>query len=474
MQLFSSAAWAWDYSREWIKGFWAQETGTMSVATMIMLIPLLTIGGAGVDFMRFEHQRSTIQACLDNAVLAAANAAQRGTVQEIQERAMQWARAGGCEEVVSATPVVSLAAGGRSVAMEAEAELNTFFLKFAGINDLDVNVASAATNAATVVEISLILDISASMRKNKKIDNLRAAAQNFATLVLEETDGANVSLNVVPYAGHVNPGRTMFGYLQGQPLAADPSVFPDVTSCIEVGPGTPGAAADFQTTGLPGMGRPEVPIFTGLTQSRATSNGSWCPHDDMSIRYAQTEAGNANTAGTLNNWLANLRTFDGTGTQFGVKYGLALLDPSSQPAFEALKAAGAAPDGAETLPNDWTDEGVHKVMVVMTDGKITRQVRPNNPLNPENLRRRLRGDEGFTMTRQNENVASFNALCELAKSEGHNVTIYTIAFEAPSDAQNEMARCASTPQHFFNSNGVGIVDDFEAIANNLSQLRLTQ
>ena len=63
-------------------------------------------------------------------------------------------------------------------------------------------------------------------------------------------------------------------------------------------------------------------------------------------------------------------------------------------------------------------------------------------------------------------------ICNLSKNAG--VTIYGIAFEAPTKGQAAISNCASSPAHYFNAQGLQIKTAFRTIASNISQLRLTQ
>jgi hypothetical protein len=195
----------------------------------------------------------------------------------------------------------------------------------------------------------------------------------------------------------------------------------------------------------------------------------WCPEDDTRIQYAQ------NDAAALNGFIDAMRMHDGTGTHYAMKWALALLDPATRPAFAQLNAAGQVPDGFDDRPSDWNAEGWRKVIVLMTDGQITRQVRPSDPLDVTNATVELQNQPGEArtrITRESTNVQSFYDQCDLAKANG--VTVYTIAFEAPSDAQRQMRTCASSPSHYFNVEGLEIADAFDAIARQINQLRLTQ
>ncbi len=62
--------------------------------------------------------------------------------------------------------------------------------------------------------------------------------------------------------------------------------------------------------------------------------------------------------------------------------------------------------------------------------------------------------------------------CSAAKAQG--VIIYGIAFEAPTNGQTQIRNCATSASTYFDAAGIQITNAFAAIANNISQLRLTQ
>lgn len=62
--------------------------------------------------------------------------------------------------------------------------------------------------------------------------------------------------------------------------------------------------------------------------------------------------------------------------------------------------------------------------------------------------------------------------CTSAKANG--VIVYGIAFEAPTNGQKQIRDCSNSAAHYFDAQGIQISTAFAAIANNISQLRLTQ
>lgn len=65
-----------------------------------------------------------------------------------------------------------------------------------------------------------------------------------------------------------------------------------------------------------------------------------------------------------------------------------------------------------------------------------------------------------------------NHICDAAKDQG--VVVFTIGFEAPRNGQRVLSRCASSPSHHFDVNGLDIADAFDSIASSITKLRLIQ
>jgi hypothetical protein len=222
-----------------------------------------------------------------------------------------------------------------------------------------------------------------------------------------------------------------------------------------------------------------------------------------------------NNAQTIKDFVNNIKLHDGTATHIGMKYGLALLNPSSRDEFGLLHTAGVVDEKYKFRPANF-DDNVVKYIVVMSDGQITSQLRPKNAkysdIYDENLNSSGRkavfdrygsvdgdGDinpasnveQGYPSTNtfkdtngtthnENKNVANFKKICDLAKQpvtmpngevKDDRVTVYSISFFAPTDAANDMKSCASSPSHYWKDD---IGTAFNAIARTISELRLTQ
>lgn len=563
-----------------LSGFARDESGVMVIFGLYIFLAMILVAGIGVDVMRFERERANLQNTLDRAVLAAAD-----LDQPLEPRAVvedYFSKAGMTSYLADVRTNQGLSF--REVTAEGGLSMGTHFMRMAGVDTLSVGGLAAARESIPNVEISLVLDISGSMRNNNRMDTLKPAAKNFVSAVLTGAAADTTSINLIPYAGQTNPGPAMFDYLDGRRVgetgedhfpeweqdisnitiwfdtdrngAIDPEVdysakiegYPDsdveafnkddldeyyyyvvdyvlrqnpeldrdtaavgatikggeqtttfynivtgeameapkdywtktdltfqfssfysdvlandYSSCLEL------RSADFADANLPATGADQTPHFMYWDIDATVMDWGWCPEDDTAIQYAQ------NNEQALHSFIDGIRMHDGTGTFYGMKWALALLNPSSQHVFSYLNASGLVPDAFMTRPSAFNQENWAKYVVLMTDGQITEQFRPTDPLDPVNwdteLLNRTSVDR-YQMSTRSTNLARFYSQCDLAKQNG--IVIFTIAFDAPSGASGEMRNCASSPAHFFEVSGTGLGEAFTAIARQINQLRLTQ
>jgi hypothetical protein len=543
-----------------LRAFARDEDGGIIILTLLLLITMLVVGGMAVDFMRFESERAELQSVSDRAVLAAAD-----LNQTLDEKAVvrDFFKAAGFEDRIVGEPFKEFTGNSRTVLVESAVDLNTFYLRLIGIDELNVPARSAAIEGIGKVEISLVLDISGSMRFGGSGDggrfaDMQRAAKSFAAKVLDPSNGGQVSLNIIPYAGSTNPGPEMFAYLDGVRYnnerlfggidedtyempdgtiitEAVADEFPNVSSCLEF------TADDWLTDVMPGPmtevdddtpltesasanGRQQVPHFMNWAIAADVMDWGWCPQDRSAIRYALKDYCVAER------FIDGIRMHDGTGTHYGMKYGLAALAPETQAAFAALSvlttteevnpdyvpsaacvgfdggtgaiddgtgtdtgdASGTDGDGGTTAtttastitraivpvefsnrPAAWNDPETKKIIILMTDGQITDQFRPVNIFHANLLTQHLWGGNKTTLTARSANLTSFYAACNLAKNSDRDIAVYTVAFETYGSGKTEMQNCASKPSMFYPAAGEQLINVFNDIAEQITDLRLS-
>ena len=480
-------------SKPFYARFLRDEDGAMAIFACFMIVIMVLIGGIGVDLMHNEYERTRMQSVSDRAVLAAANLDQNLDPEDVVRDYFAKSGLDGYVSNVSVTNINNV----RQVQVNAFKPMKTQFMSYLGVAELPVPATATAAELARNIEVSLVLDISGSMRFSDRMTDLRPAAQEFVDLLLDDGGKDYTTISLIPYAGQTNPGPFMFNRMGGSrvpvmPLDAalggipehlshgaldpaatggvgpDPSmryVFPNVSSCLELAPSA------FNNTALPSGSNMQVAHFMNWKIAASVMDWGWCPQDQTAINYL------SNDAAALKATIQNMRMHDGTGTHYAMKYAVSLLDPSSQGDVTALIGDGQVDPTFAGRPAAYDDQTAVKYIILMTDGQITQQDRPADALHSENPMVELK--EGYTgtttqITSAATNVQSFFAQCDLAKTQSPRpVIVYTIAFEAPGTPEQQMRDCASSPSHFFAADGGSIAGVFEAIARQIQTLRLT-
>lgn len=403
------------------------------------------MGGSGIDLARYEAARIELQDGLDRGVLAAASLTQTQDTDEIIRSFMKNVR---FREDVTFTSSEETTMNSRKVSAQASYTMPTTFLHLVGVDTLSVSATSAAEEAKQNIEISLMLDMSGSMKDNNRIGNLKKAAKEFVDSILTDRTKDFTSMSIVPYAGHVNMGKAFFS-------AAGAKRTHSNSSCVEFDPSEYGGKfPDLQ-------GREQVPHFTQWNYGMTNPNPWWCPLDSTSITYM------ANSATKLKTIIENMQMHDGTGTHNAMQWGYMLLDPQANKLIKKSIELGQTPSSFKDRPASFNDADTKKFIVLMTDGRITEQYRPKDYSRPVSQRPDNKQIMNSTGTRDR-----LYKICDAAKSKA--ITVFTIGFEVDSTGADQMRKCASSPAHFYHVSGLEISDAFKAISSTIHMLRLTQ
>lgn len=484
-----------------LRRFLRREDGTITTFALIIFVLMVAVAGIAIDIMRYETQRVQLQYTLDRAVLAAASVTQPLNPVDVVEDYFDVSGLQGYRLNVN----VDEGLNWRRVSAYAELEINTFFMHMFGVRVLTSPAEGAAEEIVPQLEISLVLDISGSMREfdsggMRRIDRLRPAAQEFISNMLLGERAQATTISIVPYAGQVNPGATVFDMIGGvreyvpyddgtgtpQPVLRD---HPRST-CVEFD------GTDFTTWHIPsGESFEQVPHFMRWPIATAFMDWGWCP---LEGDVAADEPSSAiqyfsNNAGELNEFIGRMRLHDGTGTHYAMQWGYWLLHPDSNWAVQNLVSGGVIDAGFSDRPAAFTDPTTRKVVVLMTDGKITSQYRPRftdrtrSPIeatdeddvflnHEEELDRQNNSADcngqgcRVTLSNRNTNVSRFYAACNEARA--NDVVVFTIAFDVQNGEETEMRNCASAPAYFYDVDGADLQTAFQSIAGAINGLRL--
>ncbi|MCG3268874.1 Tad domain-containing protein [Yoonia sp. I 8.24] len=501
-------------SDSFLRRFAKDEDGGVIVMTLLLLITMLIMGGMAVDFMRFESRRAELQSVADRAVLAAAELDQELDTQLVIDDMFEKT---GYGDNVLTTTIGGDSVTSRSVSVSTRLDVNTFYLRLAGIDTLSVPAQSGAIEGVGNVEISLVLDISGSMGFDgtdadgntvDRIDILQPAAKSFVTAMLTDELEDRVSISLVNYSENVNIGDYIFDRLTLQQpetwyeIPADEflpedeqtgGVTTNLSRCVDFDDDE-FATTVFDTT----RAYYQVETFD-YTSSKKTStiNTPRCPTERPGDFEPQIIPLSQDLT-ELTDAIDSLEPTLNTAIHKGMKWGVSLLDPSMRPIFDDTSGE-IDPVFAGTRPLDYTasSDGIStvKYVILMTDGQNVAGTRLDptnydsyeeravfstypmkywienwNKIEPEVDRPNNNNYANLLYTKYSASDANtlLDNICDEAKAQ--DIIIYTIAMGATS---SQMQDCASSDAHYFNTQGGELEQIFADIAEQITQLRLS-
>lgn len=322
----------------------------MVVLTLFILIAMLVVAGMGVDFMRYETERARLQSAADRAVLAAAGISNPMDAQLVVE---SYFRAAGLEDHLESVSA-EVDETSREVSAVASMNVNMAFLPMIGINSMETEARATAFEGRRDVEIALVLDVSGSMGRNRKIENMRNAADAFVEYLFDEFGDEQLAITLVPYTTQVNLPPQLFSLFTG--------VLPIQTTsqCMDFAPEAYGEVAI-----TPGFDQ----MWQGGHFDARTIGWDWwnCVPDPATQVQPLT-----NNESHIRTRIGQLTANDLTSIEIGVKWGAAMLDPAMRPLLAGLVGQlGISSLIGSAHPYDYDRPNTDKYLVVLTDGVNT-------------------------------------------------------------------------------------------------------
>jgi len=417
--------------------FTADVRGNVALTFALSATVLTTAVGGGLDYSRSTSVGTELQAALDSGVLAAASLTQSRSAEDVVRAYVEAALSDhqGLLQSLDLQVSSDISFNARQVEASAAVTVPTTLLGVAGINSLTVRRDASALQQIRDIEIALVLDISGSMG-GSKIRALRDAAEEFVEVVLADNP-ERTSVSVIPYNGGVRlPSEVLSTGIVDLP----PGLLRQ-SACLEYGHDYP-IEIDLTDVELEVLRWGEQPMWAG-------SSSAFCPErNEESVFLSNDEA-------DLIDRIRDLDAGGNTGLDIATAWGARALDPVWR---------GRLGGDFGDRPAAYDDEDTIKVLVVMTDGAATAQIRR------EIRRGRPRNVRLYSARQARENMAD---ACD--EAEGKGVQIYTIAFQlSGSTNRNLMQGCASRPQNYYQVEDMDIASAFSAIAADISQLRISR
>ncbi|WP_168219871.1 pilus assembly protein TadG-related protein [Pseudotabrizicola formosa] len=360
-------------SRQAVTRFIRDEDGHIIAFTVVMLTLMMTVAGIGVDIIHFETVRTKQQQTLDRATLAAASLTQELDAEDVVRD--YFAKAGLADNLKLVQYERTF--NGSTVRAEAETELTPIFMNLYDLTDSTKLLAAGVSQAEqriNNIEIMLVLDVSGSM-SGTKLTNLKSAANEFIDTVLDQDFENRVSIGIVPYNGQVNLPQ----YMQNMFNAQDDHGVNNV-NCFDLPASTYSSLGLSRTAAMPVTAHADTFSSTAGGYISPTDSdyavvepgNRWCPPSTVNVIRAPT-----NNKAQLKSHISNLTAIGATSINAGMKWGMALLDPSANSLYTGMVAAGQTPSYFGDRPFAYNAEDAMKIIVLMTDGEHFAEERVN-------------------------------------------------------------------------------------------------
>jgi Flp pilus assembly protein TadG len=420
--------------------FWKDCRGAVAPMFAIVIVPLIGVAGAAVDYTRASAARAAMQSSLDSTALMLSKTAATQSSVELQAMATSTFNALFTAQTVQNVAVTTnySSTGGSTVTLTASGTVPVDFLNILGFNAINISASTKATWGNTRLRVALVLDNTGSMAQSGKMTALQSASQNFLTQIkTAATNPEDAYVSIVPFnkdvnvnASNVSESWLRWDLWEAANGACSKTTYKNQSTCVANGKvWTPashstwnGCVTDrdqnFDTTN-------DAPLSGGTLYP--AEQYSSCPVPVMGLSNDWTALSNKVTA-----MQPNGNTNQAIGLQMG---------------WQSLTAAPF------TVPAMDPNYKYNQVIILLTDG-----------LNTED--------------RWYSNASSINArqqkTCDNIKAAG--ITIYAVQVNTGSDPTSTLLQnCASDSSKFFLlTSSTEIVTAFNQIGTALSNLRLSQ
>ena len=275
------------------------------------------------------------------------------------------------------------------------------------------------------IELSLVVDVTGSMNDNGKMAALKMAAKDLVDTLFATNPSPNaIRIALIPYSASVNAGS--FKAAVAGTAGADNCVVErnslDTTSDAAVGAGN----------------------WLGVGTSALNPFYS-CPMDEVT---PLTDLWDAGQRAAFKARIDAITPVGGTAGHIGLAWGWYFLSQNWAPMWPShQRPRPPHPD-------------VIKAVILMTDGIFNMSYLPNN-MNSIDVA--APGSSGHQALE----------LCTNMQASAANVQVYSVAFQAPVEAENLLRTCSGAPNYFDANSAGGLITAFREIAERLTSLRIS-
>ncbi|MEM6480792.1 MAG: VWA domain-containing protein [Pseudomonadota bacterium] len=364
-----------------LSAFWKEEEGAATILTLFIFMFMLVMAGLGVDTMRHEMERAHLQATLDSAVLAGAGTPTQKTKNEVREIVQDYFEKSGMSQYLNeiSDDDIESTINSTRIAASANMEIDTYLMKLSGVQTLSASAAATAEITIPKIEVSLVLDVSGSM-KGAKIDEVQEGAKDFVTAIIGGADPGNSFISLIPFNANVTPSAGLYN-------ALTVSEGHQRSTCLRFD------QADFNTVKLNPNNSFDQQIFTSSHGNTFNNHNAGSLTSGGSAEFNRSCFTNdyveilpySMSVGDLHKAIEALQAAGYTSQNIGMKWATALLDPAFSSVVTELQKPVPSVDAdgnavmvsevnpaLKNIPASYADQETQKIIVLMSDGDNTR------------------------------------------------------------------------------------------------------
>lgn len=418
------------------------DRGSVAITFGLILGVLLLFIGLAVDIARLNYVRSELQSSLDAASLAAAKLldTQTATTAEIQAMAAAYFQANIKNDKLHGATVANFTATPDfttgTVKATVDIDLPMYFAHAGkSIKSTAFKPASSSTYKTLRLEVAMALDITGSMNDPStdgmpKIQALKAVAKDF----IDEL-----------YAHNPQPGFVRVGLL---PWSASINVGPYASAVA--GYGSDNCVVDRQGSAA----YTDAPPSWAAPISRGSSSlNPWysCPSDPPQPLQDLRDTG---LRSDFKQAINNIHATGGTAGHIGAAWGWYMLSPNWSNVWGTYAARPYA-------------DNVKKILILLTDGMFNTAYNNGGGalVSPESV------DPAVAGSSPNQ-ALNICANIKAAAPSGQAITIYTIGFTTPPEAEALLKACGGAANFYNADNASQLRASFADILSRLTNLRV--
>ncbi|MCV9963608.1 pilus assembly protein [Pararhizobium sp. BT-229] len=442
-----------------------------AVLPLVGIVSLALVGatGFGIDAARLMLLHSSLQRAIDAGALSTVARLDEAT---IDAQLRKFTVANFADGQIGATLdslTWSISGDKKTLTVDATASAPATLMTILGIKTINTSAHSVIERSTSGLELALVLDNTGSMA-GSNLTSLKTASNTLVnTLFGDKSVAENLYVGIVPFSQAVNIGKANTGWLKSGSLDAldwGPTTW---AGCVEAH----NSSADDVSDAVP-SDKPLTPYYwedssgndwvtvnnKGKKTYDSTLNESNGPNKNCPAEVTRLTPAKSKVLSAI----SSMKAVGNTHINVGAVWGWRMLSPK----WRGLWGGDMA---TYKLPLDYYTPQMNKAAVIMTDGENTMSSSVYSAYGWLEDKKLGTSSSSAAVTELNNRLSK---VCTAMKNAG--VIIYTIAFDNPDTAtQNLMRSCASQNAFYFNSpTTTALQNAFKQIGDSLSNLRVSK